>query len=190
MVEICHATIKGISVYSPSRAVTEETKRRGEMDDAFDLRIWRFKAHVNADGKVIQPFMGYKKALDTAGKLTPRKIAGRGAQTYSNQIISGVLLTEPLVLNMTREDMRFEPFMCSPTGDRRGLGKRVVRRFPMIDEWGGVMKYYVTNPTIQKDILEEYIRESGMYVGIGRFRPEVGGVNGRFIVEKFEWATA
>lgn len=187
--QICTAAIKGISVYSASAEVTLP-KKDGEKPGDYDARTWRHKAHVDQDGVVVIPFMAFKKALAAAAKLTPRKIGGRGNQTYGAQFQSGVLITESLRLGIKREDLRSETFSCSATGDSRGVGKRVPRIFPMVDNWGGVMTFYVTNPTIDQKIFETYLRESGQFVGVGRFRPENGGVNGRFTVESVKWSEA
>jgi len=187
MIRTCTATITGIAPYSPSRFIEEE-KRQGEEGDAFERRTWRLKAHASDDGFVVIPFMSFKKALDSAARLTPRKIKGRGAQTYGQQMKSGVLLTEPMKLPVKIADMRSETFMCSIKGDSRGIGGRVPRVFPMIDTWGGPIQFFVTNPTIQPEVFETYLREAGQFIGIGRFRPENGGVNGRYTVDRIEWA--
>lgn len=189
MIRTCKAVLKGVSIYSPSRFV-EEPKQRGEEHDAYERRTWRDKAHRNVDNYVVIPLMSFKKALDGAAAFTPRKVKGRGAQTYSKQMKSGVLLTEGMTLAIKVEDMRCETFMCSIKGDARGVGGRVPRVFPMIDDWGGELTFYITNPTVQRDIFEEYLREAGQFIGIGRFRPENGGVNGRFSVESYAWGEA
>jgi hypothetical protein len=186
----CTARITGISPYSPSRMLDTSQMKAGEKHDAFDKRMWREKAHVDRDGFVIIPFMSFKKCLSEAVRLTPRKIKGRGAQTYGGQFKGGVLLTEPLRLPLKRDDLRGETFSCSATGDARGVGGRVMRTFPMIDTWGGDLTFYLTNPSIDDAIFEAYLREAGKFIGIGRFRPENGGVNGRFNVEAMTWAEA
>ena len=186
MIRIATATIKGFSPYSPSRQ-HDEPALSGEKKDAYEARTWRHKAHTDKDGFVIIPFMSFKKAIDAAASFTPRKIKGNGNQTYSKQMKSGVLLTEPLVLKVKAADARSETFSCSITGDSRGVGGRVNRTFPMIDDWGGKLEFTITNPTIQKDIFETYLEEAGQFIGIGRFRPENGGVNGRWRVEKITW---
>lgn len=187
MIRTCTAAIRSISPYSPSRMVME-AKKPGEKDGDFEQRTWRLKAHTNKDGNVIIPFMAFKKALDGAARLTPRKIGGRGNQTYGQQMKSGVLLTEPLTLNIKGDETRPETFMCSIKGDSRGVGGRVPRTFPTVDDWGGTLTFFIMNPTVQKDIFETYLREAGQFIGVGRFRPENGGVYGRFVVDNVEWA--
>ena len=186
MIRTCTATIQGVSPYSPSRFL-EEPKRPGEDGDAYERRTWRLKAHADKNGNVIVPFMSFKKALDGAARLTPRKIKGRGAQTYGQQMKSGVLLDQPLRLNVKVDDLRSETFMCSIKGDSRGIGGRVPRIFPMISSWAGSVLFYITNDTIQQDVFETYLKEAGLFIGLGRFRPENGGVNGRFKVEAMKW---
>lgn len=189
MTELCRATIRGIAPYSPSRAI-EEDKRKNEDYDEFEKRTWRGKAHADENGQVLIPFMCFKKALDAAARFTPRKIKGRGAQTYGAQMVSGIIITQPLVLNTKIDDLVSETFWCSITGDKRGVGGRVPRTFPMIYKWGGAIEMYVVNPTVSHTILETYLEEAGMFIGVGRFRAEVGGMNGRFVVDKVEWSDA
>lgn len=184
----CTVTIEGLSPYSPSAFIDPSLKKQGEDHNEFDRRIWRQKAHTDADGRIVIPFMSFKKALDSAARLTPRKIKGRGQQTYSSQFKSGVILQSPLVTDVLASEVRGETFMCSATGDSRGVGGRVPRTFPMVDEWGGDLTFYVLNPTIDEATFETYLREAGQFIGVGRFRMENGGVNGRFRVAGARWA--
>jgi hypothetical protein len=184
----CIISLKSRSTYSPSKQVDRaELGHPGEKPEAFDLRTWKMKAHTNADGMVVIPCMAFKKALTAAASLTQRKIAGKGNQTWAKQVRTGALPTGDLVTNVKIDDVRGEIFQCSATGDASGNGPRVPRKFPMVDAWEGDIRFVLTNAGIEKDIFEEYFNEAGLYIGVGRFRPENGGVNGLFDVVKFEW---
>jgi hypothetical protein len=37
-------------------------------------------------------------------------------------------------------------------------------------------------------VFREMVEIAGMFIGIGRFRPEKGGTNGRFRIEALAWA--
>ena len=180
-------TIRGISTYSPS-AMVRPIDRRKESGEQYEEEVWRDRAHYNAEGNVIIPFMAFKKSIASAASLTKRKVVGAGNQTFSAIFKSGVLLDEPLVLDTTRDTLVGQHFMCSADGDARGVGARVSRKFPMIGEWGGKLTYHLLNSQISKSIFEQYLEESGMLIGVGRFRPENGGVCGRFEVVKMTWA--
>lgn len=64
-----------------------------------------------------------------------------------------------------------------------------MRTFPRIDDWGGLLTFHIFQEDLSKDVFEEYLEEAGMMIGVGRFRPENGGVNGRFQIQKTEWET-
>jgi hypothetical protein len=69
----------------------------------------------------------------------------------------------------------------------RGSGKRVPRRFPEFGKWHGTAEFTILDDIITRDVFETHVRAAGTVVGIGRFRPENGGTNGRFRPIEFEW---
>lgn len=185
---ICH--LVGISPYSPSRPFESEMAR-GEKHEAFDERCWREHAHIDNKGEIIIPFMGFKYALDDASKLTQRKM--KGNQTYSKTMSTGVIMDQPLALGIKRDALTIEDSIriYANADGKRGSGTRVWRRYPQIAPWKGKLRCTLINPAIDEGIFEEYIREAGLYIGVGRFRPAgSGGVNGRWSVEKVEWSDA
>lgn len=63
------------------------------------------------------------------------------------------------------------------------------RRFPsMPAPWSATFDVYILDPIITEQIFREMIELAGIFVGIGQFRPEKGGHNGRFRIEKLVWA--
>jgi len=70
----------------------------------------------------------------------------------------------------------------------RGSGKRVKRTFPTIPSWSGTAEFVILDDTITPDVFERTLKTAGQIVGIGRFRPENGGLNGRFKPTKFNWS--
>ena len=70
----------------------------------------------------------------------------------------------------------------------RGSGKRVFRTFPVIPVWSGVLDVMISDPDLPDAVFERVVIAAGRCQGVGRFRPEKGGSNGRFTVTKFEWA--
>jgi hypothetical protein len=69
----------------------------------------------------------------------------------------------------------------------RGSGKRVKRTFPVVPKWEGAVVFAILDETITRTVFEEHIKAVGMLVGVGRFRPENGGMNGRFEVVSIDW---
>jgi hypothetical protein len=45
----------------------------------------------------------------------------------------------------------------------------------------------VLDPIIVEDIFTEVVEAAGLFRGIGQFRPENGGSNGRFIIKTINW---
>ena len=75
-----------------------------------------------------------------------------------------------------------------PADVTSGSNKKVWWKCPIaVDhEWQGVVEFYVLDNTITPDVFEHHLKESGKFIGIGRFRPINGGFYGRFNVEKIE----
>lgn len=179
----CH--IVGVSPYSPSRAHQAEKHDR-ETHDAHDLRTWREKAHCREDGRVLVPAMAFKQALDRAATMRGEKIPGKGASTYARRFKSGVLILEPLLLDATKDKMDSVRIHANADGVR-GSGKRVWRTFPVINQWGGELTIHILDDMITAEVFERHLIEAGQFVGVGRFRPVNGGVNGRFEVKRVDW---
>lgn len=185
MPKVCIAHIRGTAPYSASRA-HEEPKLPKEGPDDWEQRTWRKKLHVAGDGTVVVPAMSFKMAVDTAAKMLSEKIPGKRNSTYSKFFLSGVLVFEDPRLDVPAEAVRGARVYSNADGVR-GSGKRVWRVFPMVDEWQTVVTFHVLADEITRDVFEKHLAQAGSFVGIGRFRPEKGGLNGRFVVDKVEW---
>jgi hypothetical protein len=46
----------------------------------------------------------------------------------------------------------------------------------------------VLDAIITEQIFREMVDLAGLFIGLGQFRPEKGGTNGRFRIEKLVWA--
>jgi hypothetical protein len=138
------------------------------------------------DGRVFIPPMAFKMALDAAAKMLGRQIPGKGKSTYTKFFLSGVLVMEPAILPVTKEDVQGDRIFANADGIR-GSGKRVWRMFPRIDSWQADIPFHVIADEITPDVFEEHLRQAGAFVGIGRFRPQSGGYYGRFEIKKIAW---
>jgi hypothetical protein len=181
--------LEGVSPYSQSR-MHRLPKLEKESEDARDARTWREKGHYDADNNLVIPAMGLKQALDAVAKYLSERIPGKGQATYSKHFRSGVLVFHDLPVYkdgkpVHRDDM-YECGINANADGVRGSGKRVWRRFPQISHpWTAKGSIAVTDYTIEADLLERYLQDVGRFIGLGRFRPENGGSNGRFDVIKF-----
>lgn len=185
--KIASVTLASASPYSSSRAYSHEVERLPrETPDAYEQRTWRHKCHVTEQGFIFIPPMAFKMGLDEAAKQLGRQIPGRGKSTYTKFFLSGVLVMEPVVLPVKRDDVPMDRIYCNADG-KRGSGKRVWRNFPRIDQWSADVPYHVLADEITEDVFEEHIRQAGAFIGVGRFRPQSGGFYGRYEVKKIKW---
>lgn len=178
-------TIKGVSPYSQSHYY-ETPKKPKELPRDYEERTWRDRMHADADGNVFIPPMAFKNALSEAAKFLGIQIPGKGKSNYTKHFEAGVLVTEPLTLPVKKEHVPGE-WLFVPASGKRGDGKRVMKCFPVIHQWGGDVAFHVLDDMITEDVFTQHITEAGKFIGIGRFRPRNNGYYGRFEVEKVVW---
>ena len=174
-----------ISPYSQSKHY-DVPKLDKEIPKDYEARTWRERMHVNKDGHVFIPPMAFKNCLSECAKFLSIQIPGKGKATYTKHIEAGVLVTEPLVLPIKKEDADCE-WLFVPSDGRRGGGTRVNKCFPLIREWEGEVTFYILDETVTEDVFKLHIEEAGKFIGIGRFRPRNNGFYGRFEVEDIAW---
>lgn len=180
------ATVKleSIAPYSQSRMLEEKKKDKETYDD-FEERIWREKAHIDDDGHAFIPAFAFKQAIDLAAKYLG-KIPGKGNQTWSKHFTGGVVVTEAITL-ATKKEQLTPVWINAHSNGKRGAGTRVRRCFPVIPKWAGELNVTVVAEEITEAAFQKAMELAGAMVGIGRFRPENGGNNGRFIVKGIKW---
>lgn len=185
---IATITLTGLTPYSQSRQ-HDEPMLEGEGRDAYDARTWRSKQNVAIrDGKptVVIPAHGFHQAMIAAAKYSKRQIPGQGKATWTKKFEAGISLLEDPSLNIDPNEVQVIAISANADGVR-GSGKRVMRRFPIINEWKTTFDVYILDPIITEDVFREMVEIAGMFVGIGRFRPEKGGGNGRFRMTGLKW---
>jgi hypothetical protein len=179
-------SIRGSSPYSQSRQ-HDEPFLEGESHDAHDQRTWRSKMTLSDDrASVVIPAHGVHQALINAAKYTKKKISGQGNATWTAKFTSGLMVPEPPRLNIDPATVQGLPISVNADGVR-GSGKRVIRRFPMMPKWETTFDVWVLDPIITQAMFTEMLEVAAMFVGVGRFRPEKGGSNGRFEIVKIAW---
>lgn len=178
-------TFESISPLSFSRHHDVE-KLPKEQPKAYEERTWRDRVHVNDDGYIFVPPMAYKLCLSAAAKYLSMKIPGKRNATYTKHFEAGILVLEPLVLPLKKEDIQGE-WLFVPSDGVRGGSKRVDRCFPLIPKWSGEVTFYVLDTVIEQDVFETHVREMGNFIGIGRFRPSNNGYYGRFALKGLDW---
>ena len=185
MPKIATATIESISPYSASR-MHDTPKLEKERMDEYELRTWREKLTTDEEGNAVIPAMAFKQALDRCAKVLGIQVPGKGKATFTKHFLSGCICEADVPLGIHKNDAL--PVTINAHADGvRGSGKRVKRTFPQVPKWSSQARFIILDDAITKDVFERVLRESGQFVGVGRFRPENGGLNGRYKVTKVEW---
>lgn len=158
-----------------------------ELDGDFEARTWRERCHTNKDGNIIIPPMVFSNSLKEAAKYLSLPIPGEARKTFTKHFEAGVMVNEPIVLPIKKEEVEGE-WLFVPSNGQRGGGSRVEKCFPLIPEWKGTVLYYIMDEIITRDAFEQVLKASGNLIGIGRFRPRNLGWYGRFKVLDITWA--
>jgi hypothetical protein len=178
-------TLRSLSPLSFSKHYTVEKPAKESASD-YEKRTWRERCHYNDAGNIQIPPMAFKKCVANAASFLGRKIPGRRNATYTKHFAAGLLVLEPLVLKIKKDDVKHE-WLFLPSDGKPGGGSRVDKCFPLIPEWSGVVTFHILDGTITKDVFVEHLKEAGNFIGLCRFRPQKGGYYGRFTVENVEW---
>lgn len=185
MPKIVEVTLESVSPYSSSR-MHDTPKLEKERMDEYEARTWREKLTTDDNGQVLIPAMAFKQALDRCVKVLGMQVPGKGKATFTKHFLSGCLCEADVALGVNKADVM--PVTINAHADGiRGSGKRVKRTFPQIPKWKAKARFIILDDAITKDVFEKVMKESGQFVGVGRFRPENGGLNGRYKTTGFEW---
>jgi hypothetical protein len=180
--------IVGITPLSHSRQ-HDDPKLDRESPGDFDTRTWRSKLNVaTRDGKqtVVLPAHGVQQAFAAAAKYSKKQIPGQGKATWTAKFTAGIAILEDPALNI--DPATVGSVLISANADGvRGSGKRVPRRFPVMQTWESTFEVYILDQIITEPVFREMVELAGMFIGLGRFRPEKGGTNGRFKIASLNW---
>lgn len=185
---VAHCHIVGATVLSQSKQ-HDEPRLEGEGPEAYDIRTWRSKLNIGViDGvrTVVIPAHGMHQAIAAAAKYSKRQIPNQGKATWTKKFEAGIALLEDIPLNIDPDTVTNVVISANADGVR-GSGKRVPRRFPQMPAWEAKFDVQVLDPIITESVFREMLEIAGMFIGIGRFRPEKGGTNGRFRVQSLSW---
>ena len=182
---IARCKLESVSPYSQSRYHNTD-KLPKELAVDYEKRTWKERAHCNEDGKIFIPPMVFANCIKEAATYLSISIPGKGKTKYTKHFQSGIMVTEPLLLNLSIDKINSE-WVFVPSDGRRGGTTRVEKCFPIIKEWAGTVDFYVFDDIITEEIFEKVLREAGQIIGIGRFRPKNWGYYGRFKVGGIKW---
>ena len=143
-------------------------------------RTWREKCSTDENGEIVIPAMAFKQALDAVAKRLGDQIPGKGKSTYTKHFKGGVICESDVKIGYRKDEVPGITISANSDGVR-GSGKRVSRTFPQVPRWEGVpARFVILDDTVTPVVFERHLVELGRFIGIGRFRPENGGLNGRF----------
>ena len=177
--------LKSVSPYSQS-APFGEKKTKNETHEEFEKRTWRQRGHFNDEGNMFIPPMAFKNCLSEAAKYKSIQIPGKGKSTYTKHFEAGVLVVEPLILDVTKDTVESHSVFV-PSDGRRGGTTRVWKTFPLVPRWEGTVEFLVLDELINEEVFANHLEDAGSFIGLGRFRPRNNGYFGRFAVENVRW---
>lgn len=175
--------IEGVSPYSQSLRIPSAP--RGKYDEHEEAN-WLKKAHINSKGFLCIPAAGVATGLASAVRLRGTKVKGNARTSLSTLFRGGVMVEGDLIpTSVKSKDVRGEWIDSSPQGKPGQTG--VMRKFPVVDAgWRASFKIAILNSQIPVEDVIQAIHDLGVIVGLGRWRPEKGGKNGRFRVLKHD----
>jgi hypothetical protein len=158
----------------------------GESKEDYDRRTWREKANHDASGIVFVPAMAFKQAMDLAAKRLAIPDPDNKRANFTKYFVSDVICEADLSIGIHKDKMPGITINANVDGVR-GSGKRVPRTFPQTQEWGGTTSFLIMEEKIKPEIFERVLTTAGRSIGVGQFRPEKGGLNGRFEIIKVKY---
>jgi hypothetical protein len=172
------ATLRSLTSYSQGRP-HGLPKLPQELEQAYEERTVLAKLHT-AVNEVFIPPMALKYCLTEGARYSADQIPGRGKERYTKHYIRGVICSEPIMLGITTEQVRIEKiFTWSQPSARTG---RVWKWFPVIDRWEGTLQILAVDDILTPDVIKRHLTIAGTCIGIGVWRPENGGLWGKFQV--------
>jgi hypothetical protein len=184
------ALLIGTGPYSQGKYVSnrEHPKKKSESSRDWDTKIREHKAHYNEKDEIVIPAMALKNMFTAVTKQNNRFVKGESGAKWASIFKTGVLvIASPTLLKpdgspWTRDNMTFEDMLVGP-----GDGKKDMFWFPTFRQWKSEVEWVITDSRITKEAFSEYLEESGIITGLGRFRVGRGGLYGGFTVEQFAW---
>jgi len=181
----CIVTLKSVGPLVQGKHVTVD-KLPGESAPDYEQRTWKNRLHIDENGNVILTPQMFKNCLSSAAQFLGMKIPGKGNSQYTKHFVSGIMVTDNLVLPLKSDDVK-GMWLFVPSDGKRGGSKRVDKCFPIIESWEGTVTFYILDPVITEDIFLQFLTTAGNFIGVGSFRPACNGSYGRFKIVNSDW---
>lgn len=183
--KIAHCHLASSSQYGQSKYLSDQKPRGTDKD--FEDQAWINRAHWNSEGKLFIPGTAFSLSLKEAAKYLGESIPGRGKERYTKHFEAGVMVTQNLILENITKDNILKITLHVPSDGIPGGSKRVIKHFPYILGWRGIVSYFVIDDIISKDVFQKHLMLSGSLIGVGIHRPRNRGTWGRFVCDRIDW---
>ncbi len=183
--KVMTAKLKSVGPLSMSKAITS-VMETGEAHDAFELRTWRERMHVDDKGELFIPPNALKNMMSAVALYLSESVPGKGKAKYTKHFEAGIMVTKPLKLGIKAKDVPNERLFV-PSDGKKGGRTRVYKHFPLIMNWETECEIIVFDPILEAnpEKVLEYLIHAGKFIGFLRFRPRNGGYYGRYDVLSF-----
>jgi len=169
--------LKGLTPVTFNKKLLSE-KEPNESYDDYEKRVWRERCDCDNKGNVILSSQKFKKSICTAAQWLNMQIPGEGKATYTKHFRGGVIVMNHVQAATNAENIEYSLIYTSP---KKRDGKRWIH-FPIIEDWKGELQINILDEKITPEVFKTVADYAGMAVGVGSWRPENGGENGRFEV--------
>jgi hypothetical protein len=163
-------------------------KNRSETHQEFSERTWLLKAHKNPEGFIFAPGEWFKETLKASQKRNAFPIAPPNAKRQDSSMydyfVSGVVFEDSIIQSFEGDQIKetdLKPFKKVCILQKKSS---IVVIRPMIPEWKLTISGTIVDAAITEKMLLSAFDWIGKFFGFGDFRPQRGGVFGRFILNK------
>jgi hypothetical protein len=184
--KIFEAELRSLTPYSQGRHHNTPKVPR-ELDPDYEARTVLAKLHTSMNEIFIPP-MCFKLCLESTAGYSGERVPGKGQETYTKHYRRGVICSEPVMLGIKPDDVRVvDLFLPSQPGKPKS--PRVWKKFPVIDRWAGVLEIIAIDDLFTAEVVHRHLQLGGLITGIGVWRPENSGMQGKFEVTSFKETT-
>jgi hypothetical protein len=155
-----------------------------ELEQAYEERTVLAKLHTATDQIYIPP-IAFKLCLEKTASYLGEKIPGHGSSTYTKHYRQGVMCPDPIMLGLTVDKVRIDKVFI-PTQPGKPNSGRAWKWFPLIDQWQAELRIIALDDIFTQSVIERHLKIAGQMTGIGVWRPERGGMQGKFHVVNFQ----
>lgn len=170
--------VKSLTPLTFNQKLATDKKGSNESWDEFENRTWRERCSINRDGNAYLDGIRFKKCIATGAQWLNLSIEGEGKAKYQKHFKGGVVVKNSIDLGVKLSELEHIKIWTSPKGQQSS--KRWVI-FPEFQEWKGELQIDVLDEKITEQIFKKVFDYAGLMIGVGAWRPENGGENGRFV---------